>query len=322
MFEIFKKNYLLIAAIFSVVLGLVLTTNNALTIYAETINAGVLKIEYVGSGALFNETNIYPGYEITKTVKVTNQGTLPHSFSIAVDNTLGPLADVLVIEPSVLGSVIWTKTVSEIKKSPDSDLIVGAIVPGGTAGVDIKAYLPESVGNEYMGTSTFSFDFLMGNESTDSSESEDENGEIVITEFSSSSVSGISSGVTLKSSEEQNGLEEAEESVLKVNQDEKGEALGVKTEEKPICFWWWVLLTIFAIFLAIFGYFKWNRDQLIIWFWPLFTAIVLYLIHWILHDYYILLNMCPYFIWFQLAGLALYGGGVYMRRSQTPEEEK
>jgi len=273
MFEIFKKNYLLIAAIFSVVLGLVLTTNNALTIYAETINAGVLKSGDVGSGALFNETNIYPGYEITKTVKVTNQGTLPHSFSIAVDNTLGPLADVLVIEPSVLGSVIWTKTVSEIKKSPDSDLIVGAIVPGGTAGVDIKAYLPESVGNEYMGTSTFSFDFLMGNESTDSSESEDENGEIVITEFSSSSVSGISSGVTLKSSEEQNGLEEA-------------------------------------------------RDQLIIWFWPLFTAIVLYLIHWILHDYYILLNMCPYFIWFQLAGLALYGGGVYMRRSQTPEEEK
>ncbi len=317
-YKLFKKNYLLLIAIFSVALGLALTTGNALKIYAETVNAGVLKIEYAGSGPLFNETNIYPGFEITKTVTVTNQGTLPHSFSIATQNTLGPLADVLVIEPSVLGSPVWSKTISDIKSSPDSDVIIGSIAPGGVADVDIRAYLPESVGNEHMGTSTFSFDFLMGNESTDTAEPEEGGDVAVTTDFNSTNVNS-STGTGLNTEEE--GDKPIDEVALKVNKDDEGEALGAETEDRTVCFWWWVLLAAFALTLILLGYFNKDKKQLVVWFWPVFAGVALYLIHWIFHDYYRPSDMCPYFIWFELLGLVLYGGGVYIKRSQAIEEK-
>lgn len=319
--NIIKKQYLLIIALVSVVAGLILTTNNALTIYAETINAGVLKIEYSGSGALFNENNIYPGYEITKNVTVTNQGSVPHSFSIAIDGTLGSLADVLVIEPSYLGSTVWSKTVSDIKKNPESDLIIGSIAPGGVANVDFKAYLPESVGNAYMGTSTFSFDFVMGNESTDEDEPGDEEkydgGDRSAPDMVASTFSGTAN---IGSAESEDEIVEEEASEVD-EQNEKGEALGAKTEELPVCYWWWILLIVFAIFLLVYGYLHWNRERVIVWFWPVFFGIVLYLIHWIIHDYYHPSDMCPYFVLFQIAGLLLYGGGIGIRKSQVVEKE-
>lgn len=148
----------------SFVVGLLFFGSYVFSVSAETKNAGPLKIEYPGSDPLFSATNIAPGYSETKTLTITNQGTIPHSFAIAVSGTLGELAQVLHIQPFVLGSPVWDKTITQIATAPDSNTIIGAIAPGGTATVDLIAYLPDSVGNDYQGKTTLAFSFVVGNE--------------------------------------------------------------------------------------------------------------------------------------------------------------
>jgi hypothetical protein len=148
----------------SFVVGLLFFGSYVFSVSAETKNAGPLKIEYPGSDPLFSATNIAPGYLETKTLTITNQGTIPHSFAIAVSGTLGELAQVIHIKPYVLGSPVWDKTITQIATAPDSNTIIGSIAPGGTATVDLMAYLPDSVGNDYQGKTTLAFSFVVGNE--------------------------------------------------------------------------------------------------------------------------------------------------------------
>ena len=160
----FKKNGLKLLFITSVLIGFVFFSNFAFKAFAETKTAGPLTISYPGSGPLFSASNIAPGYSETKPLTITNNGTIPHSFAIAVSGTLGELAQVLHIQPFVLGSPIWDKTITQIATAPDSNTIIGSIAPGGTATVDLKAYLPDSVGDDYQGKTTLAFSFVVGNE--------------------------------------------------------------------------------------------------------------------------------------------------------------
>ena len=132
-------------------------------VYAATVNAGVLEISYSGDGALFNSTNIYPGYSEVKTVLIKNTSRSSRSFSIAVSGQLGSLANVLQIEPRNFetGVPIWNKTISNIAKAPKSDLILSSIAPGQTRQIEIAAILPDNVGNEYQDASTFAFVFIL-----------------------------------------------------------------------------------------------------------------------------------------------------------------
>jgi len=148
----------------SFVIGLLFFSSFIFSVQAETKNAGPLTIEYAGSGPLFSANNIAPGYSETKTLTITNNGTVPHSFAIAVSGALGELADVLRIAPKVLGVAVWDETISSIATYPDSSTIIGSIAPGGTATVDLVAYLPETVGNNYQGKTTLTFDFVVGDQ--------------------------------------------------------------------------------------------------------------------------------------------------------------
>ncbi|MCX6811527.1 MAG: hypothetical protein NT039_02450 [Candidatus Berkelbacteria bacterium] len=148
----------------SFVVGLLFFGSYVFSVSAEIKNAGPLKIEYPGTDPLFSATNIAPGYSETKTLTITNQGTIPHSFAIAVSGTLGPLAEVLHIAPEVLGVPVWDKTIAQIATAPNSNTIIGSIAPGGVATVDLMAYLPDSVGNDYQGKETLVFSFVVGNE--------------------------------------------------------------------------------------------------------------------------------------------------------------
>ncbi|MCJ7829654.1 hypothetical protein MUP50_01005, partial [Patescibacteria group bacterium] len=122
---ILKLGSMRILLLASFVIGLLFFGSYVFSVSAETKNAGPLKIEYPGSDPLFLATDIAPGYSETKTLTITNQGTGPHSFAIAVSGTLGPLADVLHIAPKVLGnpSPVWDKTIVDIAKAPDSNTI-------------------------------------------------------------------------------------------------------------------------------------------------------------------------------------------------------
>ena len=147
----------------SFVVGLLFFGSYVLNVSAETKNAGPLKIGYPGADPLFSATNIAPGYSETKTLTITNQGTIPHSFAIAVSGTLGELADVLHLMPKVSGVPIWDKTIADLNND-DSHTIIGSIAPGGAATVDLTAYLPDSVNNDYQDKSTLTFSFIVGNQ--------------------------------------------------------------------------------------------------------------------------------------------------------------
>lgn len=302
----------------SLVLGIIGTAFSGYQANAASINAGVLSIDYAGApGPLFSATNIAPGYSETKALTVKNNGKVPHSFSIAVSGTLGSLADVLIIEPKVLGSVVWSKTISGIVKYPDSNVIVGSIAPGGTANVDITASLPSGTGNAYQGTTTLSFDFIVGNEITDSAEP----------------VAGVAGGGVVQRTIRRirnavvgTGGETAPATVAPSNDTTpSGQVAGASTESstkgeesngKPVCYWWWILLIVLAAFLGFWGYLSRKREIIFAWVWPIFAAAVLYLVHWILHDYYTPSKWCPYFIWYELILLVLY----YIAVATIPEK--
>ena len=317
--KIFQKKLGLKIALLSIVVGLVGLVFSSYQTYAANITAGVLNISFAGD-QLFSETNLAPGDEVVKDLTVTNTGTVPHSFSIAASGVSGGLADVLQIEPRDGGVAIWNETLTSLASlSNGSKVIIPSIPAGGSKTIQIAAILPTSIGNAYQGTSTPSFDFVTGYESTDQLEPTSNPSPPPTLGTTGATTVGNFSSQTGDSGVADEGITDEEQSLDlngEVAGEENGEALGVETEEMPICFWWWVLLAVFAIFLTISGYRNRDKKHIIIWSCPIISAMALYAIHWILHDYYTPSNMCPYFVWFELLGLVLYGVGVYISRSQ------
>ena len=252
-------------------------------------------------------------------MSVINNGKVPHSFSLAVSGTLGPLAEVLVIEPKVLGTVAWSKTISTIVKFPESNVIVGSIAPGGTAIVEITALLPANTGNNYQGAATLSFDFIVGNEITDIPEPITDTGGGLV-QRTVGLVRDFVDNVT------------GELTPTEIAKEQEGQVAGTATNEadtkgeessgKPICYGWWILLIVLAIFLSVYGYIKRKREMLFDWVWPLLSVVILYLVHWILHDYYAPSRWCPYFVWLELALLVLYYIAIAVIPAKIQEEKK
>lgn len=71
------------------------------------------------------------------------------------------------------------------------------------------------------------------------------------------------------------------------------------------CFIWWILLIAFAIFLGIHGFVLRKGEMLFGWVWPVFGGAVVYLFHWISHDYYQPTGWCNYFLYFEIAILVI-----------------
>ncbi len=293
---------------------------------AEALNvSGVLEIDYTGSpGPLFNASNLAPGYTETKSLSVKNNGSLPHSFSIAVSGDLGVLADVLIIEPKVSGNVVWSKTISQIAKNPESNVIIGSIVAGESIFVDITARLPETIGNEYQGKSTLAFNFIVGNESTDESEfsneeSSDRQG--VIQRTINSVRTALQASDTDSNKENENQDKQMQDDGTVSGVSKVGESLGEQTENKPVCFWWWLLIIVLIIFLVIYGYYIRKNRTIFAWVWPIFSGGVLYAVHWIMHSYYTPSRWCHYFPYGEIIIFFVYYLIQYFYQQKNIEEK-
>jgi heme/copper-type cytochrome/quinol oxidase subunit 4 len=299
---------------------------NISTVSAQILNVGNLDIEYEGTGALFNATNIYPGYSEIKTISVKNTGRVAHSFSIAVTGELGGLANVLQIEPRNFetGAPIWNKTISNIAKAPSSDVILGSIAPNETRKVSIVAILPESVGNEYQDSTTFAFDFVVGNESTDQKEPSESSGSasVITTSIDIKNVftlgpAPISSNEVVKTDTPEVATSSQTDIVELASANNEGKTEGATIDNKPVCFWWWVLLALLAVVLIIYGVIVRNCKNWFFLFWPVFFGATTYVVHWIFHDYYNPSKWCNWwFIVILLAELVIY----YIVRSRREED--
>jgi len=159
-----KFNFKLLIIFASVLLAGFSFANYVQRVKAENLTAGPLTVSYPGAGSLFSEMNILPGDDFQKTITVTNNGTINHSFALATKNVTGNLADKLHLQPYVLGSQIWSASVADLAVLPtESKVILGSIAPGGTQTVDLKAVLDDSLGNAYQGQFV-KFDLVFGSE--------------------------------------------------------------------------------------------------------------------------------------------------------------
>ena len=150
----------------SFVVGLLFFGSYVLNVSAETKNAGPLEISYDGD-KLFEELNIAPGFEKTKTISVKNNGSVAHSFAIAVSGVSGDLADVIMIMPKISGVSLWSNAMSLselVSLSDGSQTVIGSILPGETKAIDLTASMNSSAGNDYQGKSTSTFSFIVGDQ--------------------------------------------------------------------------------------------------------------------------------------------------------------
>lgn len=247
----------------SLVAGLLFFGSYVFTVQAETKTAGPLVIEYPGTDPLFSATNIAPGYTETKTLTVTNNGTVPHSFAIAAENVSGELADVIEIKPRVGGLTVWIlTTLTDLANWPNnSKTIIGSIAPGETRQVDIVARIPVGVGNAYQGKSTSSFKFIVGPEEEEPVYIEGGGGE------EPAGPAGRTLGIPDKK------VAQITNELISAPEEKKGEVAGEgeKEEEKgeidgkeegSLSYLWWLIpLLIFILLLFLFLWRRRKKDE-------------------------------------------------------------
>ena len=118
------------------------------------------------SDPLFSESEIYPGWSITKSVKAKNTYPEDRHFAVSVEgatfsDSTPPLSDVLTVTITELesGTVVYgPKSITDWKA--DGLVTLSTIPPGGERNYDFVVELTD-VGNEYQGKS-LSFDLNLG----------------------------------------------------------------------------------------------------------------------------------------------------------------
>ena len=320
--KLFKQKFTSILLAVAFLIGAISTVNFALKTEAATLNSGSFTI-VTPSGPLFSDLNIAPGYLNAKTIQVTNTSTSAKDFSIALSNLSGELKDVLKIKAEVGGEVKFDKILTNIAVEPNNEFVTS--VPGKqTVNVTFTAYLPTEVGNPYQAKSV-SFDFVMGDSTI---EYQEPGVEPIIEPVSPISETGSTGGGTgggtgttpLTFGGRSIGLAGpsgtgTEGQVLAPTAEQpietgqvlgQAETKGEETSDKNICFWWWVLSIVYALFLIIYGWLTYRKEIIFSWVWPTLAGIVLYFLHWYLHRFYTPSKWCPYFVWFELGELIIY----------------
>lgn len=281
-------------------------------VQAASINVGVLKIDYPGvPGPLFKATNIAPGYSEAKSLAVNNTGNYPHSFSIAVHGDLGELANVLVIEPYVSGVKVWTKSISEIAKDPESNVIIGSIVPGASVNADLIASLPQDTNNTFQNKTTLAFSFVVGNENTD----QIENGNYQLSSLPTISFVGETSRdgnrtivrknpLTAEANDDVSLMPESASNQKEETGSEEEATKGTVTEAKSLCFWWIVILIILIISLVLYHRYIKEEKPVFWWLWPFAIALILFFVQVYFDSKYIPTVFCDLFWVLELVTLA------------------
>jgi len=151
-------------AIFLLSLLVIVSLALVSTVSAASLTAGPLSISYDGDGPVFSEIKFSPGGTVGKTLTVTNNGTVAHSFALATQNVSGDMASSIYIEPVYDSSQIFSKTVIELANLENqSETVVSSIAPGNTVSVDLQARFVEESENDLQ-NQTMSFDFVFGTE--------------------------------------------------------------------------------------------------------------------------------------------------------------
>ena len=312
----------------SFLIGAVFTVNFALKTQAASYAAGDLEVQYDGSGALFSASNIAPGYQEVKTLTVINHGTVSHSFSIAISGTVGTLGNVMQFEPRdfITNFPIWNHTLAEISALPDGFVVLSSIMSGQTIKFNLTVILPSTVGNDYQDKSIETFGIIVGSDSSFAYNP------TVIPVFGPSE-SGTSTDQNVTSSQNRAGARRTttgktarglalgtegvgqETPLIAENSPAKtGEVLGTtaeetkggSTENKSICFWWWVLSIVYAVLLLIYGWIFYKRELMFDWAGPVLGGAFFYFLHWYLHLYYTPSKWCNYFVWIESAEFIIY----------------
>jgi len=305
----FTRKIGLAIALTSVTIGLLGMVFVSYKTYAANLVAGPLTITYAGT-QLFSEANIAPGSVIVKDLSVTNNGTLPHSFSISTSNVSGNLATVIQIEPRDGGAAIWNRTLSQLASLPNGTLeIIPAIAPGATKNIQIAAIFPASSGNDLQGQEVANFNFNMGTQSTDAAEP---------SQYTNSPNLSLGQRVRTAITYNPTAPNESDNSISTsatsgstgavAGASTEGEAKGAATTAATeLCFWWIAALAILIITLVIYHrYTKKVGKSVAWWVWPIILSVALYFGQAYFDTIYKPTIFCHYFWAMELIVLIIY----------------
>lgn len=264
-------------------------------IYAANLTAGPLSISYAGD-QLFNESNIAPGDEVVKDLTVTNNGTLPHSFSISASNVTGNLADIIQIEPRENGLAFWNETLASLALLPNgSKVIISSIDPGATRNLKIAAIFPTSAGNAYQDQSVVNFSFTLGTESTDTPEPTGNPSPPPGITFGQRVLSAITYNPPATGGESVGGTGEQSSGAGGTVAGEETGTRGATTQARSLCFWWLVILIILIVSLIIYHRYNKEEKPAFWWIWPIVMAVVLFFVQYYFDRSYQKTIFCQYF---------------------------
>lgn len=163
--QIFRRFQLRDLAILSLLFGFFLVFSYVQRVDADSATSRFLTISYDWSGPIFSEVSFAPGSSVKKTVEVTNNGSEPHSFSIATKNVRGEVSKKMLLSVYVDGEEKLSKTIHDLIQttSDQSYLIYSGIPSGGSISADFNVLFLADTGNEYQNKQV-SFDFVFGSE--------------------------------------------------------------------------------------------------------------------------------------------------------------
>jgi hypothetical protein len=144
-----------------IVLGLVALLFGA-SVAAAQVVSGDLEVTFEGGTTLFSDSNIAPGYSVTRTVTVTNNGSDTESVYTSVENESSTgLADIvdLLITATSTGTIYFNDSFATFF-GPDP-VYLGNLGPGETRVYSYTATFDAGAGNSYQ-DKEMGFDLVIG----------------------------------------------------------------------------------------------------------------------------------------------------------------
>jgi len=281
------------------------------------------------SGAIFSETNVYPGWSVTKIVSGVNHSGQEAAFAVEEKNLVstGGLSDILLItiKKSGAGSNIYEDNLTNFQNY--GYLTLSNVSNSGSQDYDFTVKMQESADNKYQGLTT-TFNLNLGFElvplpssNPSSSPGSPPPGSPGPSPLPSpASPSPTASGVVAGAATEEVLLESPLPSVEGIIASPPPQVQGEKTE----CLWWnypwWLPLVIQALLTWIYYYWLKKKKVTVWWLPPVLIALLSQLIHEILGCWCTNSKWCPWYWLFNLIiFISLTSYYFYRRKKQSSD---
>lgn len=256
--------------------------------FIPTLTLAASTVSVAGPNPIFAETNIAPGYEVSKTITVTNNSSTNQQFKFqATATNSSSLKDVIFLKISSTTRTMYNGTLANLYNVGEVNL--DALAPSVPTDYTFNARFDENAGNEYMGKSE-TFDLTIGFAATPTTNPATTGGTSNPAGPLAALAGALGFTPTTVTTTDNPAVAGAE--TKKDDSDVKGDDTGeVRGSSDKTCPWWWIVALILAIALAfVGGVLRAVREDNFIrkyyLVWPAAFGVVAWVAHYFLHKGY------------------------------------